>query len=73
MSESPDRLVTIGNVMATVAMTEGVIRRLIKEGSFPQPVSTGVNKNLWSSNDIQAWIKQKRQQQTTSNRRNNDR
>lgn len=52
------RYLRIADVEHITGIGKSAIYRLIKEGTFPEPVRLLPKTSRWKSDDIQEWIKQ---------------
>ena len=49
-------LLTIRQVCARTSLSRTLIYKLIKAGTFPEPVKVSPGVNRWRAVDIEAWI-----------------
>ena len=56
VTESPDRLLRLAEVLTLTALAHSSIYRKMREGSFPEPLKVGVRAVRWWRSDIQAWL-----------------
>ncbi len=53
---TPDRFLTIKEVIARTRISRGTIYRKIQNGSFPSPRKIGDRAVRWLESDIQDWM-----------------
>ena len=56
VTESPDRLLRLAEVLTLTALARSSIYRKMRKGSFPEPLKVGVRAVRWRRSDIQAWL-----------------
>ena len=56
VTESPDRLLRLAEVLTLTALARSSIYCKMREGSFPEPLKVGVRAVRWRRSDIQAWL-----------------
>lgn len=56
MTDLPDRLLKLSQVMEIVGLGRTMVYRLIREGKFPAPYKPGGYSSRWSENDIREWL-----------------
>ena len=51
-----DRLMTRQEVEARTALSRTSIYRMMREGSFPEPLKVGARAVRWPADEIEAWV-----------------
>lgn len=52
----PDRLIKHGEVTNICGVSRTSIYKLMREGQFPRPIQGITMFNLWSENEVRAWV-----------------
>lgn len=51
-----DRLLTRHEVEARTALSRASIYRLMRDGSFPEPIRIGERAVCWRASELEAWL-----------------
>jgi prophage regulatory protein len=52
----PSRLIRLPEVLHRTSLSEATLRRMMKDGSFPQALKLGANSVAWLESEIDDWI-----------------
>lgn len=66
-------LLRLPKVEAATGYKRSTIYRLIKEGSFPAPISIGARASAWIEDEINAWIESRIRASRTPDKPTNSR
>lgn len=61
------KLYLIEEVAKILRVTPQSVRKLIKEGDFPQPIVIGERRHVWSEKAIEGWVEAKENMGISSN------
>lgn len=56
-SRTQDRLIRLPEVESVTGTKKSTIYKLVRDGSFPQPVRLSARMVAWSEAAVQAWIR----------------
>ena len=56
VAESTDRLLRLSEVLTRTALGRSTIYRLMRAGSFPEPLKVGVRAVRWRESEVEAWL-----------------
>ena len=56
MSPTPDRLMSIQEVVEMVGLSRATIYDMVKRNKFPPPYRAGLRAARWRMSDVQKWI-----------------
>lgn len=52
----PTKLIKLPEVVTLTLLSKSTIYKLVKMGSFPQPVKLSVRATGWRVSDVEAWL-----------------
>lgn len=52
----PTKLIKLPEVVTLTTLSKSTIYKLVKMGSFPQPVKLSVRATGWRVSDVEAWL-----------------
>jgi prophage regulatory protein len=56
MSNAPDRLIRLSEVIEIVGYCKAMIYRKVRQGTFPAPYKPGGSSSRWSLHEVTAWV-----------------
>ncbi|PZQ54162.1 MAG: transcriptional regulator [Novosphingobium pentaromativorans] len=56
MSNAPDRLIRLSEVIEIVGYCKAMIYRKVRQGTFPAPYKPGGSSSRWSYHEVTAWV-----------------
>ena len=56
VAESTDRLLRLSEVLTRTALGRSTIYRLMREGSFPEPLRIGARAVRWRQSEVEDWV-----------------
>ena len=51
-----DRLLRLNEVQARCGLSRSSLYRMMRDGSFPEPLKVGVRAVRWRESEIEAWL-----------------
>ena len=51
-----DRLLRLSEVLARCGLSRSSLYRMMRDGSFPEPLKVGVRAVRWRESEIEAWL-----------------
>ena len=51
-----DRLLRLSEVLSRTALGRSSIYRMMRDGSFPEPLKVGVRAVRWRESEIEGWL-----------------
>lgn len=57
------RILRCPAVVRRTGLSKASIYRMIKAGKFPKPIKLGVRAVGWPSDDVEAWIRRRREEE----------
>ncbi len=51
-----DRLLRLSEVLARCGLSRSSLDRMMRDGSFPEPLKVGVRAVRWRESEIEAWL-----------------
>ncbi len=57
-----DRLLRIAAVLDIIGVSRSALYEWMDAGGFPRPIRVGPNTVRWRSDDIEAWLAERREQ-----------
>ena len=51
-----DRLLRLTEVLARCGLSRSSLYRMMRDGSFPEPLKVGVRAVRWRESEIEAWL-----------------
>ena len=55
-----DRLLRLSEVLSRTALGRSSIYRMMRDGSFPEPLKVGVRAVRWRESEIEGWLAARR-------------
>ena len=55
-----DRLLTCKEITAETGLSRSTIYRLVRNGSFPEPIRIGPRGKRWLESEIRAWLAERK-------------
>ncbi len=52
----PTKLIKLPEVVTLTTLSKSTIYKLVKMGSFPQPVKLSIRATGWRVSDVEAWL-----------------
>ena len=56
VTESPDRLLRLSEVLTITSLGRSSVYRMMRVGTFPEPLKIGVRAVRWRESEIETWI-----------------